>query len=110
MLGSVCRADRLAYLALLRGATGTGALLALRSCGTERCIGDEGWGDENVIEFPQRVRAVAPASIGNLGPGLDVLGCAVTGAGDSVMAEWCDAPGVVVRDPGHPELPTDAAL
>ncbi len=36
-----------------------------------------------------------------MGPGLDVLGCAVTGAGDAVMAEWCDAPGVVVRDPGH---------
>lgn len=63
-----------------------------------------------MIEFPRRVRAVAPASIGNLGPGLDVLGCAVTGAGDAVVAEWCDAPGVVVRDPGHPELPTDPAL
>jgi homoserine kinase len=60
--------------------------------------------------FPKRVRAFAPASIGNLGPGLDVLGCAVTGAGDSVTAEWCDEPGVVVRDAGHPELPTDPAL
>jgi len=57
-----------------------------------------------------RVRAFAPASIGNLGPGLDVLGCAVTGAGDTVTAEWCDADGIVVRDPGHPELPTDPAL
>ena len=63
-----------------------------------------------MTEFPLRVRAVAPASIGNLGPGLDVLGCAVTGVGDSVMAEWCDAPGVVVRDPGHPELPTNPVL
>jgi len=63
-----------------------------------------------VIAFPTRVRAFAPASIGNLGPGLDVLGCAVTGAGDSVTAEWCDASGVVLRDPGHPELPTDPAL
>lgn len=61
-------------------------------------------------EFPHRVRAFAPASIGNLGPGLDVLGCAVTGAGDTVVAEWCDDPGVVVRDSGHPELPTDPAL
>lgn len=59
---------------------------------------------------PTRVRAFAPASIGNLGPGLDVLGCAVTGAGDSVTAEWCDAPGVLLRDPGHPELPTDPVL
>ena len=61
-------------------------------------------------EFPRRVRAFAPASIGNLGPGLDVLGCAVTGAGDTVSAEWCDESGVVLRDPGHPELPTDPAL
>ena len=60
--------------------------------------------------FATRVRAFAPASIGNLGPGLDVLGCAVTGTGDSVTAEWCDAPGVLIRDPGHPELPADPAL
>jgi len=63
-----------------------------------------------VTAFPTRARAFAPASIGNLGPGLDVLGCAVTGAGDSVTAEWCDERGVVVRDPGHAELPTDPAL
>jgi homoserine kinase len=62
-----------------------------------------------VTPFAKRVRAFAPASIGNLGPGLDVLGCAVTGAGDSVVAEWCDETGVVVRDPGHHELPTDPA-
>lgn len=61
-------------------------------------------------DLPQRVRVFAPASIGNLGPGLDVLGCAVTGAGDTVIAEWCDEPGIVVRDPGHLELPTDPAL
>lgn len=60
--------------------------------------------------LPRRVRAFAPASIGNLGPGLDILGCAVTGAGDTVIAEWCDDRGVVLRDPGHPELPTDPAL
>jgi len=63
-----------------------------------------------VTHFPKRVRAFAPASIGNLGPGLDVLGCAVTGTGDTVVAEWCDEPGIVVRDPGHAELPTDPAL
>jgi homoserine kinase len=63
-----------------------------------------------VTNFPRRARAFAPASIGNLGPGLDVLGCAVTGAGDSVTAEWCDEPGVVIRDPGHAELPSDPAL
>ena len=63
-----------------------------------------------MTRFPKRVRAFAPASIGNLGPGLDVLGCAVTGSGDTVVAEWCDDAGVVVRDPGHAELPTDPAL
>jgi homoserine kinase len=63
-----------------------------------------------VTGFLNRVRAFAPASIGNMGPGLDVLGCAVTGAGDTVLAEWCDESGVVVRDPGHPELPSDPAL
>ena len=54
-----------------------------------------------------RVSAFAPSSIGNVGPGLDVLGAAVTGAGDSVTAEWCDAEGIVLRDPGHPELPRE---
>jgi len=63
-----------------------------------------------VSAFPTRVWAFAPASIGNLGPGLDVLGCAVTGPGDSVTAEWCDAPGVLIRDPGHPELPRNPAV
>jgi homoserine kinase len=63
-----------------------------------------------VTTLPSRVRAFAPASIGNLGPGLDILGCAVTGAGDTVIAEWCDDRGVVLRDPGHPDLPTDPAL
>lgn len=55
------------------------------------------------------VIAFAPGSIGNLGPGLDVLGCAITGAGDEVHAWWGDVAGVMVVDAGHPELPTDAA-
>ena len=54
-----------------------------------------------------RVRASAPGGIGNLGPGLDVLGCAVEGVRDEIVAEWCDRPGVVVLDAGHPELPSD---
>ncbi len=48
----------------------------------------------------------APGSVGNLGPGLDVLGCAVTGAHDEVCLEWSDAPGVTVLDAGHPDLPS----
>ncbi len=54
--------------------------------------------------------AYAPGSIGNLGPGLDVLGCALTGLGDEVHAWWTDGPpGVTIVDAGHPELSTDPA-
>lgn len=56
---------------------------------------------------PRGVVAFAPGSLGNLGPGLDVLGCALTGAGDEVHAWWTDAPGVTVIDAGHPELSHD---
>lgn len=55
------------------------------------------------------VRASAPGSIGNFGPGLDVLGCAVAGARDRVTAEWNDAPGVTLADAGHAELPSSPA-
>ena len=58
---------------------------------------------------PTRVVVSVPGGIGNLGPGLDVLGCAVAGLRDEVTAEWCDSPGVCLLDPGHPELPTDPA-
>lgn len=57
-----------------------------------------------------RASAFAPGSIGNVGPALDVLGAAVTGPGDLVVAEWCDATGVVIRESGHPELPLEASL
>jgi len=42
--------------------------------------------------LPTRVRAYAPGGIGNMGPGLDVLGCAVTGAGEHLKTR------MVVRD------------
>ncbi|MBL8960332.1 MAG: homoserine kinase [Gemmatimonadetes bacterium] len=51
-----------------------------------------------------------PGSIGNFGPGLDVLGAAISGAGDSVTATWLDGTGVRVLDAGHPSLPSDPAL
>jgi homoserine kinase len=54
------------------------------------------------------VTAFAPGSIGNVGPGLDILGLAVAGRGDAVRAEWLDEPGLRVLDPGHPELPSEA--
>ena len=59
--------------------------------------------------LPARVCAYAPGGIGNMGPGLDVLGCAVTGAGDTIELEWADGKSDVtltIADAGHPELPT----
>ena len=58
--------------------------------------------------LPARVRAYAPGGIGNMGPGLDVLGCAVTGAGDTIELEWLDEPSnatITIAESGHPELP-----
>jgi len=56
-----------------------------------------------------RLRAYAPGSVGNVGPGLDILGLAIAGRGDTVLVERSSKPGVRVRDPGHPNLPTDPA-
>jgi homoserine kinase len=58
--------------------------------------------------MPAQVRVFAPGSIGNLGPGLDILGLAIDGAGDIVTAER-SGPGVVIEEPGHPALPRDPA-
>ena len=56
-----------------------------------------------------RYLATAPGGIGNIGPGLDVLGCAIAGARDEVIAEWSAAPGITVLDPGHADLPRSPA-
>lgn len=61
------------------------------------------------MSFPKQATAYSPGSIGNLGPGLDILGCAVEGAGDTVTAEFTDARGISVLEPGHPSLSTDPA-
>jgi homoserine kinase len=55
-----------------------------------------------------RVSAYAPGGVGNVGPGLDIIGLAVAGRGDTVRAEWLDTPGIHILDPGHAELPADA--
>jgi homoserine kinase len=55
------------------------------------------------------VTAFAPGGVGNVGPGLDILGLAVDGAGDEVRAEWTRVPGIRVLEPGHPSLPSDPA-
>jgi len=59
------------------------------------------------MPLPTRATASTPGSIGNLGPGLDVLGCAVEGTTDSVTAEWHGAPGVTLLETGHQNLPDD---
>lgn len=55
-----------------------------------------------------RAAALAPGGVGNIGPGLDVLGMAVTGPGDRVTADRTDQPGVIMADGGHPDLPREA--
>lgn len=57
---------------------------------------------------PRRVTAFAPGGVGNVGPGLDILGLAVAGLGDSVRAERVAEPGIHILDAGHPELPPEA--
>jgi homoserine kinase len=56
----------------------------------------------------ESVSAFAPGGVGNIGPGLDILGLALDGPGDTVQAEWIDRPGVHILDPGHSDLPREA--
>ena len=56
-----------------------------------------------------RITASAPGGIGNIGPGLDVLGCAVVGARDEITVARRDEPGIEVADAGHHDLPRDPA-
>jgi homoserine kinase len=58
---------------------------------------------------PARVTAFAPGGVGNVGPGLDILGLALAGPGDTVGAEWIEEPGLRILQPGHPDLPTNPA-
>ena len=55
----------------------------------------------------QTVTAFAPGSVGNVGPGLDILGLAVAGRGDEVTLARCERRGILVAAAGHPDLPTD---
>lgn len=54
-----------------------------------------------------RARADAPGSVGNLGPGLDVLGLALDGPRDAVEVHRVASRGFRIVDSGHPDLPTD---
>ncbi|MEO8189041.1 MAG: homoserine kinase [Acidobacteriota bacterium] len=52
-------------------------------------------------------RAFAPATVANMGPGLDILGLALSGAGDVVTAFPAPGGELVLRSSGHPELSVD---
>jgi len=62
-----------------------------------------------VSDRERRITASAPGGIGNIGPALDVLGCAVVGARDEITVARRDEAGIEVADAGHPDLPRDAA-
>ena len=54
------------------------------------------------------IHVFSPATIGNIGPGFDVLGMAVRGLGDTVEARRADEPGVrIVSVDGVAAVPTD---
>jgi homoserine kinase len=55
------------------------------------------------------VTAFAPASVGNVGVGFDVLGHAIEGVGDSVSLRHRDQPGIVLAEISGllPDLPRD---
>ena len=55
----------------------------------------------------QTATAFAPGSVGNVGPGLDILGLAVAGRGDEATLITHHESGIVIADAGHPDLPTD---
>jgi homoserine kinase len=60
-------------------------------------------------EDTRRVTASAPGGIGNIGPALDVLGCAIVGARDEVTVARRGEAGIEVVEAGHPDLPRDAS-
>ncbi|MEO5825008.1 MAG: homoserine kinase [Gemmatimonadales bacterium] len=58
-------------------------------------------------ETSHSVTASAPGSIGNVGPGLDVLGLALEGPRDEVTLRFRSDTSDRILDAGHPDLPTD---
>jgi homoserine kinase len=56
-----------------------------------------------------RATVFAPGSIGNVGPGFDILGLAIDGAGDTVTVELGKSGPVVVRGRDADLIPTDPA-
>lgn len=62
-----------------------------------------------MTDVTHAIVAYAPGSIGNIGPGVDVLGCALSGAGDEVQAHFNGTPHLVIADSGHAQLSRDPA-
>jgi homoserine kinase len=58
---------------------------------------------------PASATAFAPGGVGNIGPGLDIMGLALAGSGDTVRAEWTNDTGIRILDAGHKDLPLEAA-
>lgn len=58
-----------------------------------------------------RAEAFAPATAANLGVGFDILGLAIEGVGDTIVAEWCDGVnGAIILsiEGDNGKLPSDA--
>jgi len=53
------------------------------------------------------IKVFAPATIGNIGPGFDVLGLAVTGWGDVIEAKKIDSGVLISKIDSEHKLPTD---
>ena len=56
-----------------------------------------------------RATVFAPGSVGNVGPGFDILGLAIDGAGDTVTVELGKSGPVIVRGRDAELIPTDPA-
>jgi len=57
------------------------------------------------------VKAFAPATVANVGPGFDIFGLALEGIGDEIEVKKTDKPGIVINEiSGYPDLPTDPKL
>ncbi len=60
--------------------------------------------------FNSRAEAFAPATVANIGVGFDVLGLAIAGSGDTIIAEWNDMHEVIIVniEGDHGKLPYDS--
>jgi len=54
------------------------------------------------------IKVFSPATLSNLGPGFDLLGLAINGLGDTIIAEKINSKKIeFISDPNFPELPID---